>query len=130
MEDIWQRIVENLFGRLDGPLHFRFIFQPLMAVFFAIKDGLKDAKRNKPPFTWALLTDPKHRRERLKDLWRHVGKIFIVAIILDLVYQLRVLHRIWPAEMIIVAFVLAVVPYLLLRGTINRMRRLFAKKTA
>ena len=36
MEDIWQRLIGDLVGRLDGPLHFRFIVQPLMAVAFAI----------------------------------------------------------------------------------------------
>lgn len=36
MGNIWQRIVEDLFTRLDGPLHFWFIVQPLTAVIFSI----------------------------------------------------------------------------------------------
>jgi hypothetical protein len=35
----WQRFVENLFARLDGPLHFRIIVQPLMATIFAAIGG-------------------------------------------------------------------------------------------
>ena len=47
MEQLWQRYVENLFARLDGPLHFRLIMQPTMAAIFAVIDGVKDAKLGK-----------------------------------------------------------------------------------
>ena len=123
MENIWQRIIENLFGRLDGPLHFRFILQPLMAVIFAVIDGIKDAKNGKPAYFWAMIVNPEHRKELVKDGWKHVGKIFIIAIVLDIVYQIKVFHRIYPGEMLITAFFLAIVPYLLLRGPVNRIVR-------
>jgi hypothetical protein len=124
----WERIIENLFARLDGPLHFRFIFQPLMAIIFAVIDGIKDAKNGKPAYFWSLITHSGHRIELLKDGWKHVGKIFIIAIILDVVYQWKVHSTIYPGEILIVAFALAIVPYLLLRGPINRLLRL-GKKT-
>lgn len=47
----WAGIV----GRLDGPLHFRFIGQPLMASVLAIIDGVKDARMGKPPYFWAVI---------------------------------------------------------------------------
>lgn len=122
-----QRIIENLFGRLDGPLHFRFILQPLMAFIFATIDGLKDAKAGRPAYFWAIFTRPEHRRELLKDGWKHFGKIFILAIILDAVYQLKVQHTLYPGEMLFVALVLAVVPYVVLRGPVNRIAGLFKK---
>ena len=128
MENIWQRIVENLFGRLDGPLHFRFILQPLMAIIFAVIDGMKDAKMGKPAYFWTIIFDSRHRKEFLKDGWKHVGKIFILAVVLDIIYQLKVLHRIYPGEILIVAFILAILPYLLLRGPVNRIMRLFSTK--
>lgn len=122
-----QRIIENLFGRLDGPLHFRFILQPLMAFIFATIDGLKDAKAGRPAYFWAIFTRPEHRRELLKDGWKHFGKIFILAIILDAVYQLKVQHTLYPGEMLFVALVLAVVPYVVLRGPVNRIARVLKK---
>jgi len=128
MEHIWQRIVENLFGRLDGPLHFRFILQPLMATIFAVIDGIKDAKASKPAYFWAVIGNPEHRKELLKSGWKHVGKIFILAIVLDIVYQFKVFHRIYPVEMLITALALAIVPYLLLRGPVNRIASLFITK--
>jgi hypothetical protein len=54
----WQRIVENLLARLDGPLHFRFIVQPFTAIIFAVIGGIKDAKNGKPAYFWALLSNP------------------------------------------------------------------------
>ena len=126
----WQRIVVNLFARLDGPLHFRFIVQPLMATFFAIIDGVRDAKNAKPAYFWALLSTPHHRKELLREGWKSVGKIFILAIVLDVVYQLKIHSTVYPGETLIVAFVLAIAPYLLLRGPINRLLRLGKKKAS
>lgn len=120
----WQRIVEDLFARLDGPLHFRFIVQPLVATIFAVIDGVKDAKAGKPPYFWALLSTPERRGEMVKEGWKSVGKIFIVAMILDIVYQLKVHSTVYAGELLIVAFALAIAPYLVLRGPINRLVRL------
>jgi hypothetical protein len=122
-----QRIIENFFGRLDGPLHFRFILQPLMAFIFAAIDGLKDAKAGKPAYFWAIFTRPEQRRELWQDGWKHFGKIFILAIILEVIYQLKFQHAFYPGEMLLVALVLAVAPYVLLRGPVNRIARLFEK---
>ena len=129
MEDIWQRFIENLFGRLDGPFHFRFIVQPLMATLLAIIGGIKDAKLGKPPFLWGVILQPEHRKEFLRDTWKHAGRIFILAIMLELIYQPYVLHAFYPGEALIVAFVLAFVPYMIVRGPVNRIARLFQKKT-
>ncbi len=59
----------------------------------------------------------------LAEEWKAIGKIFILAIILDVVYQLMVLPRIYPVEAIDVALLLAVLPYALLRGLVNRLAR-------
>jgi hypothetical protein len=125
MEEHWLRIVENLFARLGGPLHFRIILQPLMAVIFAIIDGVKDARTGKPPYFRAIFFDFGQRKEHIKNGWKSVGKIFIIAVILDIVYQLKVIHRIYPGETLIVALVLAFIPYFVLRGPVNRVVRMF-----
>jgi hypothetical protein len=127
MDELWQRIIENFFARFDGPLHFRMIVQPLMAFIFATIDGLKDAKLGKPAYFWAIFTQPEQRKALWKDGWKHFGKIFILAIILDIVYQLKVQHTFYPGEMLLVALLLAAIPYILLRGPINRVARLFKK---
>lgn len=124
MEDIWIRIVENISDRMNGPMKFRFVLQPLMASIFAIRSGLADARLGKPPYFWALLSDPVHRSEMVKDGWHSVGKVFILAVVLDTIYQLIVLRTVYPMEVLIVAFLLAIVPYLILRGLVTRVARL------
>ncbi len=125
MEELWQRFVDNFVGRLDGPLHFRFVVQPLMAVVFAVLDGWKDAKGRKPAYFWAMMVAPDHRRELLKDGWKHFGKIFILAIILDVIYQIKVHHAFYPVETLLTALVLAILPFVLVRGPVNRVKRMF-----
>jgi hypothetical protein len=44
-----------------------------------------------------------------------------MAIVLDFVYQLIVFRRLYPVEALDVAILLAVVPYFLLRGLVNRI---------
>jgi len=121
MGDIWNRIVENLVDRVSGPMKFRIILQPVMASIFAILAGLKDAKAGKSPYFWALLTDPANRADMLKDGWKSVGKVFLLAMALDVVYQIIVLHTVYPGEVLIVAIVLAILPYLILRGLVTRL---------
>src|SRR6476620_1903261 len=123
MDDMWVRFGSDMVGRLTGPMKFRLLLQPAMAAFFAIRSGLADARAGKPPYFWALFWDPAHRDEMLKDGWKHIGKVFILALVLDVVYQIIVLHFVYPGEAVIVAFLLAIVPYLVLRGLVTRLAR-------
>jgi hypothetical protein len=120
MQDL-ARTLEHLLGRLDGPMHFRFIFQPLMAALFAIRDGRRDARAGRKPFR--LMTDPAQRREVLLTGWKSVGKVFVIAFILDAVYQFKVFHWFYPSQALSVALFLAIVPYSLLRGPVNWLTR-------
>lgn len=125
MEEIWMRIFENLGDRLDGPLKFRLLLQPVMAAIFAIMAGVRDARLGKPPYFWALATDSGHRSEMLRDGWKDIGKVFILAVVLDVVYQVIVLGFMYPGEVMLVAIALAILPYLVLRGLVTRIARLF-----
>jgi hypothetical protein len=97
------------------------IFQPLMAVIFAIRDGRKDAREGRLPYFWALFTERGHRLDLLRQGWKSVGKIFVAAVILDAVYQFITVRWFYPGEAVATAVVLAIVPYLLLRGLVNRL---------
>jgi hypothetical protein len=121
VEEILYRIFENLIDRVSGPMKFRLFLQPTMAIFFAVRSGLQDAKQGRPPYFWAIFTDPDQRREMLRDGWKAVGKVFILAIVLDVVYQLFVFRWIYPFEAFLVASILAIVPYLAIRGPANRI---------
>ncbi len=121
MQDMMIRIFDNLLGRVSGPMHFRLYLQPAMAILFAIRDGRKDAREGRVPYFWSLFTQPGHRAALLREGWKSVGKVFILALVLDAIYQAIELHWFYPGEALLVAFLLAVIPYVLLRGPANRI---------
>jgi hypothetical protein len=121
MEDIWLRFAGNMVDRVSGPMKFRLLLQPTMAAIFAIRSGLKDARAGNPPYFWTLATDPTARAELLKDGWKSVGKVFVLALALDVVYQIVELRFVYPGEAVVVAVLLAIVPYLILRGLVTRL---------
>jgi hypothetical protein len=121
MHDVLSSIQESLDGRLTGPLHLRLYLQPGMALFLGIRDGLKDAKEHQPAYFWSIFTSPGRRTEMIKHGLRSVAKLLILAIVLDLIYQAIVSHWVFPVEALIVALLLAFVPYLLIRGPTNRI---------
>lgn len=123
MDHMWARVGSQLLARVSGPMKFRLVLQPAMACFFAIRSGLADARAGKPPYFWALLSEPAHRSYMIKDGWKSVGRVFLLALALDVVYQIIVLRFVYPGEAIIVAFILAIVPYLILRGLVTRAAR-------
>jgi hypothetical protein len=54
---------------------------------------------------------------------------FLVAVVLDSVYQVITVHFIYPLELLFTATLLPLVPYALLRGPFNRLARLFLTGT-
>ena len=123
MRDMIVRGLMNLAARVGGPMTFRIILQPLMASLFAIRDGFKDAREDRPPYLWTIITDPAQRGDLIRQGWKAVGRVFILAIVMDVIYQLIVVGWIYPLETITVAILLAVIPYLVLRGPVNRLVR-------
>ncbi len=123
MEDLFARLWTNLIGRIGGPLTFRLIVQPTVAAFFAIRAGLRDAREGRVPYGWAVLTDPNNRRKFLRDGWKDVATVFVAAMLIDCVYQIMEFRWLYFEEALIVAGVLALLPYLFLRGPANRIAR-------
>lgn len=123
MDEILARIWENLGGRLGGPMKLRLLIQPLMVSVFAIRAGIKDARAGRPPFFWTVLSDPQSRSGLLRDGWKDIAKVFTIAFAIDVIYQLIVERWVYILESLIVAIVLAIIPYLILRGPVTRITR-------
>ena len=123
MDEVLTRIWENFGGRIGGPLSFRLLLQPVVAAVLAIRAGLQDARTGRPPYFWTILTSPDDRRALLREGWKAVAQIFVLAVIMDALYQLIVFRWVYPVELLLVAFLLACVPYLLIRGPVNRIAR-------
>jgi hypothetical protein len=124
MEDFVTRFVGDLIGRLSGPLTLRLFLQPAVATLLAVRDGVKDAREGRPPHLWRMFSGPPEaRRRRAKETWQAVLKVFIMAVVLDCVYQLVVFRWVYPIEAMVTAVILAILPYVLLRGVIDRIAR-------
>jgi hypothetical protein len=121
MDDLWTLIANNLHDRVSGPMKFRIVLQPIMASLLAIRSGWKDAKSGARPYFWSLLFTPGHRVEMIKDGWKSVSRLFFLAVGLDLIYQIIVQSSVRLRAAIFVAILLAIVPYLLLRGIVTRI---------
>jgi hypothetical protein len=115
--------IQGLIARIEGPMSVRMVLQPLVALFFAFRDGRRDARQGRPPYFWSLFTAPEHRREMLESGWGSIGKVFVVAIVLDFLFQYLFLQNIRPLGALLAGIILALVPYLLLRGAVNRLLR-------
>jgi hypothetical protein len=131
MRDMLMRILMNVTDRVGGPMTFRIVLQPMMAALLAIIAGVKDARTGRPPYFWTILTDPGQRADLVREGWKSIARVFFLAIIMDVIYQVIVLRWVYPFEVILVAILLAVVPYLLIRGPVNRLaNRLLRKREA
>jgi hypothetical protein len=102
-------------------MHFRLFLQPLIATILAIRAGWADAWEGRPIFFWTLLREPAKARTMLGNLWKLVGKVFLVAVALDVIYQLIVFQWVYPVETLIVATMLALVPCMVVRAIGNRI---------
>lgn len=121
----WERFFTHLMARLTaGPLHLRLYLQPAMAILLAVRDGIRDARENRQPFLWSIAAHPSMAKEQLRSAFRSIGKVFLMAIVIDAIYQLITVKWFYPGEALWVAFVLAFWPYVLTRGPAYRVARL------
>ena len=130
---LWDMVTrgwENFLARPTGPLNLRFFVQPTVAGLLALRAGIQDARLGRQGYLWAMLTDSQRRFQLLHEGWRGARTPFLVAIVLDCVYQLITQRFVYPLELLFTATLLALVPYALLRGPFNRLARLFLPATA
>lgn len=118
---VFSEMWSGLLSRTTGPLKFRFVLQPLMATLLAVRSGLRDSRLRTAPFLWEFCEDPAERKQLMRDCWKSVGKVFILAVVLDCIYQVIVLRWIYAIDALIIAFLLAIIPYVIVRGPVNRI---------
>jgi hypothetical protein len=125
VDDALTRIASDLFGRLEGPLSFRFVLQPLMAMFYATRDGIQDARRGRAPYFWSILAGRSGRWALLREGEHAVARVIALGVVMDVIYQVIVFRWIYPFQLIVTVLLLAFAPYLLLRGPVSRIARHF-----
>jgi hypothetical protein len=116
----FDRIWGNLGDRVVGPMHFRVILQPTMAAIKAARDGYKDAKAGKGTFVVDLFNEPSKRRANINEALLATSQIILLGLAMDIIYQVVFEESFYPFEAVLVAVLLAFVPYVLLRGVFGR----------
>jgi uncharacterized membrane protein YjgN (DUF898 family) len=98
-----------------------------MSLVLAYKAGLRDSKKGQVPYFWGLISQKGERKELVKEGWKDLAKLFVIALVLDIIVQLIVLKTVHPLEAVLTAVLLAFVPYLIFRGIFNRLFSFFKK---
>jgi hypothetical protein len=110
-------------------MNLRLVIQPAVAGVLAMRAGLKEGMEGRPGCLWSAITNRAYRPELLRQGARDVGKVFVVAAVLDAVYQLIVQRGVFLLELLVVATVLAIVPYILIRGPVSRLAAALRRQT-
>ncbi len=118
------QFLEELPQRFTGPGRFRFILQPLVAIFLGWRSGLSDARAGRPAYLYGLLSGGANRKELLRSGLAAVRDLAAIAIVLDAVSQLLIYKRVYPGPALIVGAVLIAVPYAMARVLTYRVARL------
>jgi hypothetical protein len=117
------RFWHNLVDRTTGPMKFRLILQPSMATITGIRDGLQDARTGRSAYLMTVLANPHERVGLLREGLNATARIIALGLVMDTIYQALVLRTFYPFEALVVALLLAFVPYLVIRGLVVRAYR-------
>jgi hypothetical protein len=128
--EVVTRFWDELIARPAGPMGFRFVLQPVMASLLAIRDGIHDARTGRSPYFWTVVSDPTRRKKRIIEGIRAVMRVLILGGVMDVIYQIVALHGLRPLQTVVIAVVLAFVPYLIVRGPAERIANYYFRKKA
>lgn len=117
------RFFADMMARLSGPGRFRFILQPTVAIVLGIRDGVKDAHSDFPPFLWILLFRNGRRPDLLRSAFASVRDLVAIAILLDVISQYVIFRQVHPGAALLVGPVLIGTPYAMARALTNRFTR-------
>ena len=121
--------LDQLVGRLSGPLNFRLVVMPTVVTVLALRAAWKDHQEGRPAFLGLLIKDPGERKRLFRQGIKNVGRIFLVAIVLDTAYQLMVFRWVYPGMVLVVAVLCAIVPYVLVRGPLYLFIHFLLRRT-
>lgn len=121
--DTQSRLWHDVIGRSHGPMTFRFFLQPAMALITAFHDGIADARTGRRPYLHTILHDAGARGGRMQEGLVSIARIILLGFAMDALYQWRVLGTFYPAEAVAITLILAVIPYVIFRGPIDRIAR-------
>ena len=121
--EVHHRFWADIFGRVGGPMAFRFILQPGMAFVAALHDGIKDARYGHKSFFWNVREGSLQQSGRLREGLIATARVALIGLSMDVIYQFKEFDRFYPAEAVMMALLLAVLPYFIFRWIVENVAR-------
>ncbi len=118
MDEVNGRVWNDFVARTTGPMWFRLILQPAVAVVFGVRAGLRNARRDASESHPARTLDPSYRQSMFRQAVRDVGLMFVAGVGLDTIFQLIALRAFYPLEAVLVGFLLVALPYQIVRTVV------------
>ena len=82
---------------------------------------LHDARTERSPYLWTIVRQSEERVALLREGLDATARIILLGLAMDVIYQVMVFKMFYPVEALIIAILLAFVPYLLIRGLVVRV---------
>jgi hypothetical protein len=128
MSTFLDKILEGIVARVVGPMSFRFMLQPLVALLLGIRDGRMDAKAGTPAFIVDLVHNPENRKKNFASAAKSLMKPVIVGTVIDLIAQYLIFQHVRLIPAAIVGVLVMAIPYSLARGISNRIITSIARR--
>jgi hypothetical protein len=119
--DLLTRVYHDILGRSTGPLNFRLVVMPIVVTILAVRAHRRDVRGGRTTAFGAFINDPVERGRLFRSGLKDVGRVFIMAVAMDTIYQGLVFRWVYPGEVLLIAVACAIVPYVLVRGPILRL---------
>ena len=116
----WEGMMREL---TSGQGQFRLLLLLAVALVLGIRAGIADAREGTLPFGRRLREANEPRADLMKDSVKRALNPLALAFILDVILQRLTLGYVRPLAAIIVAAVLVWLPFVIVRGIMNRFWR-------
>lgn len=108
--EIHHRFWSDIADRIHGPMTFRFYLQPTMALIAAIPDGISNAR-----------SGDRGTHDGVRQALLATARTLLLGMSMDMIYQYKALDRLYPAEAVMMAVLLALIPYFIFRWIAERL---------
>jgi hypothetical protein len=114
-------LIDRTLARFSGPMNFRFILQPLMAIALGVRDGRLDAKAGTRPFVVDVLLGSNGRGQLVMAALKRLAMPVALGTVLDAVAQYQMFVHVRLIGALLVGLGVIGIPYALARGITNRL---------
>ena len=109
---------------------FRFYLQPRWRARGAPRRHQGRAARTQVVLLDGVLARRRGTAGRLREGLISTARIVLLGLSMDVIYQFKVLDRFYPAEALMMAILLAVIPYFIFRWIVERIARWWLRASA